>query len=249
MKRVATVVLLLVSLISTGCDDKTAQDYANKLAAVLTSYQEQVNQKIKAEQASYKNLSAVYARAQQEDLLLSLELKRQELTEQLTDTALSQKRHITLFEIHRRLQAYATEDFEATRRMLEQESGVDSQILANLDSLEFESSNIEALAKALQELGKPKGTIKQLKDLATFAKATKDEFDKDVCNDLAQESKCLEVKIASLTTKLGTETDQSKISALKSQLEGAKDQKSKIDERRKTKNCAAATNVECPEGR
>src|SRR5689334_17806975 len=249
MRRLGTVLMLLVSLIGTGCDDKTARDYANKLVAVLNSYQEQVNQKIKAEQNSYKNLSTTYARAQQEDLLLSLELKRQELTEQFTDKGLVEKKPITLFQIHQRLQTYANGDFEATRKMLEQESGIESQILVNLDSLEFESSNIEALSKALQDLGKPKGNVKQLKDLAAFAKAAKDEFDKDVCTDLAQQSKCLEATIANLTTKKASETDPVKKKNLSDQLDAATDQKNKIDERRKTKSCAEAANVECPERR
>jgi hypothetical protein len=52
MKKVI-LPMLIITLVSffTGCGDKEAQEYAAKLIPVLDRYQEQLSQKIKAEQA------------------------------------------------------------------------------------------------------------------------------------------------------------------------------------------------------
>jgi hypothetical protein len=194
MKKLVITFVVSSLFILSGCDDKDARDYAQELVGVLKSYQGEVNKKIAAEQASYKDLAGTYAYARQVDVLTTLRTERLRRAESLPDVLMQGEKKITSAEIHALVADYAKSDFEATRQMLEQESDGQAEYLASLETLELQAQNITALTKALEELAKPKSDIKKLKELGAAAKEFKDKFDSLECEDMARQLACLKAK-------------------------------------------------------
>jgi hypothetical protein len=199
MKRLLTAIVLCCLVALSGCDDKDARDYANELAGVLKTYQSEVNKKIGAERASYKDLASTYAYARQVDLYTTLQTERLRRSEQLTDALLSGDKTVSPSDIKALVGDYARRDFDATREALEQESDGQAEYLASLESLELQADGIEKLSKALQELGKPKSDIKRLKELAAAASQFKEKFDSLECEDLARQINCLKEQLKTAT--------------------------------------------------
>jgi len=221
--RTFTLWILLAGLpLLAGCrgEDKSAQDYAKKLSVVLASYQDQVNQKIKAEQDAYKQLAATYARARDQDAVETLYLERSERSRKIADQLVQRgpNEPVTLSEIREMLRDYGNQDFELTRPMLEQEAAARAQYLANLEDLQLEAGKIQALTEALNELAKPKSRAQQFKDLTKFAETVNSEFNRRVCEDLA-------AQISSLETKAAAEADPNKKKLIQAQIDQLKDQR------------------------
>lgn len=203
MRRKAILFLLCAVTTFAGCDDKDARDYAKELTNVLDAYQEQVDTKVAAERASYKELSQVYERARQRNIQLMLENDRVESSEKLA-TAMARADLLPRnTDVLQSLHDYADRDFLATREFLQVEADTMAQFLGDIEALEFESETIDELGAALKLLAKPKGHIKRLKDAAVFAQDTKLEFDKLVCKDI---DAALKAKNATLST-LRAESD------------------------------------------
>lgn len=211
MKKLLMTLMLCSLTLLSGCDDKDARDYAHELAGVLKSYQAEVNQKIKVEQASYKDLASTYAYARQVDVLTTLQNDRLRRAGNLTDALISgdtKDAKITPSAIHRLVADYARQDFEATRKMLEEESDGQAEYLASLESLELQAQSLESLTKALEELAKPKSDIKKIKELGKAAREFKDRLDSLGCEELARQIACLNAKLAGLSVP--TEKDRVK---------------------------------------
>jgi hypothetical protein len=196
----------------------------------LKSYQVEVNKKITAEQKSYKDLASTYAYAKQVDVLSTLRTERFRRADNLTDQLMNGGGELTPSEIHGLVADYANTYFEATREMLEQESDGQAEYLASLESLELQAQNITALTKALEELAKPKGNVKQLKELGAAAKEFRDKFNELQCEDLAGQIACLK---ASQAGKTPEESDaiQAEIDSL---MEQSTEQKCDAAKRDKT---------------
>jgi hypothetical protein len=188
--KALAIMLLAGALTAAGCgDDDNARAYAKKLGVVLKAYHEQVNQKVRAEQESYKRLAGVYGRAQDEDARESLWLERNELAQQIADQLKGGKPSPSVTEIRALLKKYADTDVQLMRKLLEREGIDNTESLGTLVSLDVETQKIEALTKALDTLAEPKSTRQQLKELAAFAGQVDAEFKKLVCADLAQQIK------------------------------------------------------------
>ncbi|MCU1265568.1 MAG: hypothetical protein JWM21_1886 [Acidobacteria bacterium] len=218
--------LLLISILSlcllNGCDDKNARDYANELVGVLKSYQTEVNKKIADEQKSYKDLAGTYAYAKQVDLLSNLRTERLRLADALADKLQQEDSKVTPSDIHKLVADYAQADFAATRQLFEQESDGQAEYLASLEALELQSKNLTALSKALQELGKPKSNIKQLKELGEAAKEFKKKFDELECGGIAEQIGCLKVrqKVIAESTSLSDEQKKDGLAKIKAEIDG-----------------------------
>lgn len=195
MKKLLTAIVLCGLVALSGCDDKDARDYANELAGVLKTYQSEVNKKIGAERASYKDLASTYAYARQIDLYTTLQTERLRRSGELTDTLLQGEKTVSPSDIQALVADYARQDFEATRETLEQESDGQAEYLASLESLELQADGIDKLSKALQELGKPKSDIKRLKELASAAAEFREKFDTLECEDMARQINCLKEQL------------------------------------------------------
>jgi hypothetical protein len=217
MKNIRIYILLVFSLAFTGCNDDDARLYAQKLKQVLGSYQEQVNNKIAAEKRAYRQLAVISARTNDEDIIETLNIERNERSRKIAEGLLKDSSALTTSEIRVLLQDYAALDFEQTRNLLERESASVSQYLYAMESLEVDAKKIRALGILLNDLGEDKGKLRRLKQLADFVEKADVEYDKLVCADLARERACLQ---KNLRASAG-ETEQASI----------KEQIKKLDEK------------------
>jgi hypothetical protein len=208
MKKLIIAIVVCSLLALTGCDDQDARDYANELVGVLKTYQVEVNKKIVAEKKSYKDLAGTHAYVRDVNLLTGLKTERLTRADSLTD-ALIGGETLTPSDMHKLLLDYANHDFEATREMFERESDGQAEYLASLESLNLQAENIAQLTKALEALGKPKGSLKRLKELKAAAEEFKSKFDDLQCEELAEQIACLKDQIAAIT-KNATLTDEQK---------------------------------------
>ncbi len=200
MKKLIIAIVAVALLALTGCDDQDARDYANELVVVLKSYQVEINKKIVAEKKSYKDLSGTYAYAKDVELMTGLSTERLSRADSLTDALIAGEK-FSPSDMHKLLLDYANHDFEATRDLLERESDGQAEYLASLESLNLQSENVAQLTKALEALGKPKSSLKKLKELKSAAEEFKSKFDDLECEELAQEIACLEAQIAALSAQ------------------------------------------------
>ncbi len=249
MRTLSSALLIFVLAFLSGCDDKTAREYAKQLEVVLKSYHEQVDRKVEAEQATYKTLASAYARADELETLDTLRLERQEAAEQIVDDLVRREAKASPSELQKGLQLYGNKDFELTRKSLEQEADAKAQYLADLDSLDFESKNIDALTQVLEELSKPKGDVKRLQDLAAFVQQSKSKFDELACDDLAQRIACITGQITKLTAAMNAESDTAKKKILKGKIDDLQGQGEKLTAQTKTRSCDASKtkDAKCPE--
>jgi hypothetical protein len=241
MKKLIIAIVTCSLLALTGCDDQDARDYANELVGVLKSYQVEVNKKIVAEKKSYKHLAGTYAYAKDVELLTGLNTERLSRADSLTD-ALIEGEKLTPSDMHKLLLDYANHDFEATREMLARESDGQAEYLASLESLNFQAENIAQLTKALEALGKPKSSLKKLKELKTAAEEFKTKFDDLQCEELAEQIACLKDQIAAITKGATTLTDEQK--AQKEKLEA---QLKPLEELAKECKDEILKNAKCPD--
>src|SRR5690349_1543256 len=240
MKKLIIAIVAVALLTLTGCDDQDARDYANELVVVLKSYQVEINKKIVAEKKSYKDLSGTYAYAKDVELMTGLSTERLSRADSLTDALIGGQK-LSPSDMHKLLLDYANHDFEATRELLERESDGQAEYLASLESLNLQSENVAQLTKALEALGKPKSSLKKLKELKTAAAEFKTKFDDLECEELAQEIACLKDQIAAIE-KSAAPTDQQK--AQKEKLEA---QLKPLEERAKECKDEIMKNAKCPD--
>ena len=222
MKKTFFIITLLFSVIFSGCDSEDARNYAKELVGVLKTYKAEINKKIKAEQQSYKDLSATYAYAKQMDVKIGLQTDRLRRASEITDRLLNKSdgdKEITTSDISNMVLDYANSDFDKTRQMLERETNDQSEFLTGLETLELQAQNIDELIKVLEELAKPKSNLKQLKDLALAAKTFKDRLNELECEDIERQIACLQKKKDSAETPANQkEKIQAEIDRLQKQM-------------------------------
>lgn len=191
MSRLRAMLLVLISLALSGCGDKEAREYAAKLIPVLDSYQEQLSQKIKAEQDSYEELAANYEEARKTEITLRLASERNTRSFELGEEFATASKPPTLSKILEGIQKYADNDFKATQGILEEGLDARSRYLTDLESLEVELQKIKLLKESLKELAKSKKDFKQFQEATAFLLTTDAEINKLLCVDLAKEKTAL----------------------------------------------------------
>lgn len=196
-KKLALLIITVVSL--SGCGDKEAREYAAKLIPVLDSYQEQLSQKIKAEQDSYEELAQTYEEARKADVTIRLNAERTRRSEEIGERISNASQPPTLSQILAPLQDYAKLDFETTQTLLQEGLETRSKYLADLESLEIELQKIKALKAALQELAKSKSDFKKFKEASDFLLKSNEGVNKLLCGDLKEQLKQLKADLAGAT--------------------------------------------------
>jgi len=187
MKNLITLLMLLSVVSLTGCGDKEARQYAAKLVPVLDSYQEQLSQKIKAEQVSYEELAATFEEARKADISSRLSSERERRSEDLGERLSKAQNAPTLSQLFATLQEYAKSDFETTQTVLQEAIDARSKYLDNLESLEIEFQKVKLLKEALQELAKGKGDFASFKGATEFLLETDKGINKLLCADLKKQ--------------------------------------------------------------
>src|SRR5215208_2273353 len=187
MRRLSALLVIIAVVSLSGCGDKEAREYAAKLVPVLDSYQEQLSQKIKAEQDSYDELAEAFEEARKEDVTTRLAAERNRRAEESGEKFSNAKEPPTFSQIFASLQEYAKSDFETTQALLEESLDARSKYLADLESLEVELQKVKLLKEALQDLAKPKSEFKQFKGAAEFVLKTDEGITKLLCADLKKQ--------------------------------------------------------------
>jgi hypothetical protein len=197
MKKLTGIgAVLCCALLTASCDDKPAQQYSQQLVDLLDTYQTQVDTKVAAEKASYKESASIYESARKQNIAQSLEDERIQRAEELA-TSLERSDHLPrTTEIRDKLRDYADFDIASTTDLLLTEDDAQTQYLNNLEALESESQTIDNLRTSMKLLTKSPGRLKQIRDAAVFAQESKQELDKLICLDLKKAVDALKAQVA-----------------------------------------------------
>ncbi len=224
MKRLIALLLVLGSVVLSGCGDKEAREYAAKLIPVLDSYQEQLSQKIKVEQESYQELADNFEQARQADIKIRLMAERRVRSEELGAEVAASRNPPSLLKILDEIQKYADEDFKTTKVLLQEGLDTRSKHLSDLESLEVELQKIKLLKGSLTELAKGKSGFKQFKEATEFILQTDVEINKLLCVDLKKD-------LESFKAEKAKTSDEKEIGSLNEKI-------SRLNERIATKKCS-----------
>lgn len=224
MRRLRASLLVLISVALSGCGDKEAREYAAKLIPVLDAYQEQLSQKIKAEQDSYEELATNYEEVRKDEITMRLASERNTRSAELGEEVASAARPPTLSRILEGIQRYADNDFKATQGILEEALDARSRYLTDLESLEVELQKIKLLKESLKEMAKSKKDFNQFQEATDFLLKTDVEINKLLCVDLRKEKDAL-------TKEKADATDPAEKEKIGQKIE-------RLEERMATKKCA-----------
>jgi outer membrane murein-binding lipoprotein Lpp len=187
MKKLVTSLLILGAVSLSGCGDKEAREYAARLIPVLDSYQEQLSQKIKAEQESYMELADTYEEARKKDIEIRLANDRKRRSEDQGEKTAGAKDAPTLSQLLTSLQDYGKSDFETTQTLLQEGLDSRSKHLADLESIEIELQKIKLLKQALKELSKSKSDFRKFKEATDLLLSTDEGVNTFLCVDLKKQ--------------------------------------------------------------
>ncbi len=243
MKRLTITLLVLISLSMPSCKDQEARDYAAKLIPVLDSYQEQLSQKIKAEQESYQELADNFESARKEAVVDNLAKERVVRSEELGDEVASSRNAPTLSTIIAPVLKYGNQDFETTQALFQEALGARSRYLTELESLEIDLQKIKLLKESLQELAKSKKDFQQLKEAAGFLNETHAAIEKLDCDDLKNEVDALNKELPVLDkeiTELNKKAveNEPKINVRLAAKQAITERKKSLSDRMATKKCS-----------
>lgn len=244
MPRLLSLALgCLTLMVSTGCSrgSRKAETYANETRAVLKSYQDEVNRKISAEQASYRYFSAVTIDTRRQNTLELLFQDRLERSERLADDILelhAEKKNIARSRVKAQLTEYALHDFTKMRDLIEGETAERTRLSGQLVAFELDAKRLEELSSALETLGQPRSRTQQFKQLIEFGEKFKTELNRLGCEDLKAEAKQLEAEIAQLDARIAKlEAEGKNADNLKARKKSLGDRLNRVKELLKARNC------------
>lgn len=243
MKKLTTALLIFVSLALPACKDQEAREYAAKLIPVLDSYQEELSQKIKAEQDSYQELAENYEDARKNSITADLAAERRVRSEELGEDVASSRNAPSITTILDEILKYGNRDFETTKALLQERLGARSRYLTELETLEVELQKIKLLKESLGQLSKSKKDFQQLKDAAIFLDQTHSEMNKLLCADLKKELDESKAEVAALDRELAElnknpNENKDKIRARNEEKKQLGEKIKRLNERITTKKCA-----------
>ena len=242
MKRLTITLLILISLSMPACKDQEAREYAAKLIPVLDSYQEQLSQKIKAEQESYQELADNFESARKDAVVDDLKKERLVRSAELGEEFAVAKNEPMFSKIIGPVLEYGNHDFETTQALFQEALGARSRYLTELESLEIDLQKIKLLKGSLQELAKSKKDFQQLKEASGFLTDTHAAMEKLDCGDLKNQVDALDKELGVLDKEIAElskkpEENEKKIKVRLAAKQAATDQKKSLSERMATKEC------------
>lgn len=212
MNRLMAVLLILGVVSLTGCGDKEAREYAGKLIPVLSDYQAELSQKIKAEQQTYEATDRRFAEAAKREIHTRLNSERNVRSEELGDEIANAGDPPTMSEILAALQDYGDHDFKTTQSILGAAMNTRSSYVAELEGLEIELQKIKLLKESLTELAKSKSGSKEFKEAAAFLVKAKEELAKNPCGDLQKQLTALKTEANTKDGEKNVDPDLKRIS-------------------------------------
>jgi hypothetical protein len=186
---------------------------AKDARALLNSYETELVKKLVAEQTAYQLQAQVEARARREQAFANLEQERIERSRAMALDFLDGKRGVARWQ--EPVRDYARKDYEIQRGFLLEDMNGQMQFLARIQTLEVDKQKISALKQAFGALAEKPTLTEQAEQLASFAKDTSSEFDKQLCANLASQLKEKTAEIASLTIEADKNKANVALNALK----------------------------------
>ena len=246
MKRLTITLLVLVLLSAPACKDQEAREYAARLIPVLDSYQEQLSQKIKAEQESYQELADNFESARKDAVVDDLAKERVVRSEELGEEIAGARNAPTLSTIIGPVLKYGNHDFETTRALFQETLGARSRYLTELESLEIDLQKLRLLKGSLEELAKSKKDFKELKEASAFLNETHVAMEKLDCGDLKNEVDALNKELGLLDKEIAELNKKAEENAqkIKVRLEAKQEvnaRKKSLSDRMATKECGVTT--------
>jgi hypothetical protein len=182
MKRSIHVCLILAaSLWSSSCAEKDAREYARKLAALLSSYSQQIDLKLADEEARYVSEAKREEAAIERDAATELEMERlsraQDAAQQLAAGSLQPAALLSAI-----MPAYAKKDFDQNEALYTKAQDAYTSHLKNLTHLSIEKAKIQALQQALEGLGTEPNLVAQLQEFGKFGSDLKNQINVQTCS-------------------------------------------------------------------
>ena len=225
MRKHTSYLILAASLAFTSCGgNQVAETYATRMGAVLTTYRDQIDAKIVAEQQSYVNLAKVHDEANVErirNLMLNEQDKRTLATSDrlIRDKAAQPIRNVAWrSQIHADIEQFAEIDFQQSEQIYAREVDAYKKSLEAMEDLSVEQASIDRLKDTLEALARPKTIREKLKDAGEFGC----EVNRNV--QLLETTQALD----DISKQISGESDAAKKKALESQKTMLESQKKKL---------------------
>ena len=221
-----TKIILLICVWMTGCgESKVAEEYAQKMTTVLSTYRTQVDKNIRAEQQSYVDLAKTYDTASVNRLEQELDVTRNQQATAFVDEV-KRSTQVAPSTVLSRLQTYGEIDFAEAEKVFTREADAYKKALSGLEDLTVEVTRLEKLNAMLSTLADPRSNIEQLKMLGQFGCEVNRNYKLiDVGKELAAltpQIAAANAALAKLTTDLAAATTDEKKKELATDLAKAK---------------------------
>jgi len=201
----------VIALGLAGCDENALR-MAREAHNVLSAYEQELEHKLASEQRAYTQQSQIEAEAGREQMYSNLEQERIERSRSLALDLIEGKQDVSRW--REQIREYAKADYAIQRDILLADMNSQFQFLEKIQALAVDKQKIVALSKAFDLLSEKPALADQLRDLADFAKESKDGFDKAVCDGLAAQIKDKETQVATAGTDADKKKAQTALGAL-----------------------------------
>lgn len=217
--------ILAASLALASCGgNKVAENYATRMGTVLTTYRDQIDAKIIAEQQSYLDLAKAHDAARVErirNLMLNEQDKRTLTTSDrlIRDKAAQPTRNVAWrSQIHAEIEQFAELDFQQTEQIYAGELDAYKKSLEAMEDLSVEQASLDRLKDTLGALARPKSIIEKLKDAGEFGCEVNRNF------QLLETTQALD----DISKQISSESDAAKKKLLETQKTLLESQKKKL---------------------
>jgi hypothetical protein len=197
--RQPAILLLPLMFTLASCDQK-ARDFAKDAKTMLDEYAARIDRQIQTESQYYQHYAVLEVKHQHENLVIAERAdraeRRSELAVGLAEGSKSELR------VRNYLREYAQSEYDSHRDAYIGEVDATRQYLAKLQALQADKDRVEALGKMLDGLSKKLSLTDEVSAIKQTVSDTKTDFDKLICDDIANRLKAATGKDKDSLTKL-----------------------------------------------
>ena len=185
MRFTIALPILLAASLTTGCNSKQVQLYAQTLQGLLADYRAGVQSRIDAERKLYATLSESFADEAERDVYEGLKIERLHRQRQVTGDIVDGR--LAPSQIPGQLRETALAEFDRTRAFFDQEMTAQESYQAGLAKVAVDAKKLDALDGALKAVQESASLRTALGDVLAFGGAFKAEFELQNCKDLERQ--------------------------------------------------------------
>ncbi|MFN7920346.1 MAG: hypothetical protein U0Q16_09630 [Bryobacteraceae bacterium] len=204
--RSFALALLAAVLSLTGCTDKDAINFARKTRDMLDGYRKQLEGQVDEAQKTYLAYSTLRADSDAKRLGHDRAALRDDFADKLALAYVENAKKPSHF--REDLAAFAAKEHAANLASHDGALDRSRAYLERIEQLRIEKDKIEAFAKLLDAMTVDRPLQRDAEEIGDFVDATKGEFDKLVCADLASQ-------IQQLNKPTATAAEKSRVAMLR----------------------------------